>query len=206
MTSLVVPEVAPESSLSSAPISAMRRKRIAEMIIRAGKMKWAAEKASRPNLLAPVSPSPDDVLIAGWNMLGGVCDSDRVYDLGCGDGRWLLHAARVQTKCVCCGIDISDSHLAKARAEASRLEFSHRVMFVKHDLNGGLPSGIELATVIILYMFSDGMKMLGDHLLAVGLRPGTKILCISFPLDPGTWTPTAQTRVGERTLYLYTTL
>jgi SAM-dependent methyltransferase len=172
------------------------------MIIRAGKNQWAADKLAQPALLAPISPSPDAVVRAGWEMLGGVRDYDTVFDLGCGDGRWVLHAAQ-QAECVCYGVDISESLLAKGRGEAARLECGHRVTLARHDLNDGLPDGIERATVIILYLFSEGIKMIGDALLAAGLSPGTKILSIAFRLDPANWTPKAQSKEGARTLYLY---
>ena len=185
-------------------LTCARRKRIARMIIEAGREKWASKKREQPGLLAPQSASPMEVVSAGWELIGGVSDFDRVYDLGCGDGRWVLWAAQ-NAQCVCHGVDISESLLTKGMRDVERFGLSGRVTLSVHDLNAGIDgvNGIEKATIVIVYLLPEALKSVGDAILNT-CAPGTKVLSVAFRLDPNTWPPVARMlKADGRSLYLY---
>jgi len=148
----------------------------------------------------PYEPSPPEVVRAMLE-LAGVTGNDVVYDLGSGDGRIVIAAARdFGARGV--GIDIDPKRIAEANENAKRANVTDRVKFVQGDL---FESDFSAATVITLFLWPHINMKLRPQLLA--LKPGTRI--VSHVHDLGDWKPdrTVKVRVDggsrERTLYLW---
>lgn len=148
----------------------------------------------------PYEPSPPEVVRA-MLALAGVTPTDLVYDLGSGDGRIVIAAARdFGARGV--GIDIDPQRIAEANENAKRASVTDRVKFVQGDL---FESDFSAATVITLFLWPHINMKLRPQLAR--LKPGTRI--VSYVHDLGDWKPDRTMRIvtesgRERTLYLWT--
>jgi len=141
-------------------------------------------------------PSPHRVVRAMLE-LGGVGPNDIVYDLGSGDGRIPIAAARdFGARAV--GIDIDPKLVERARANARREGVEGRVTFRNEDL---FEAEIGEATVVTLFLYPDVNLKLRPRLLAE-LRPGTRV--VSHWHDMGSWRPERTVVVDDRPIYLWT--
>ncbi len=128
----------------------------------------------------PFITSPDNVTLEMLNM-AGVKRGDHVVDLGSGDGRIVILAAK-RFGATGLGVEIDPSlvRLSKAHAQAAgvaqRAEFREQDLF-KTDLSG--------ATVITMYLLPEVNLQLRPGLLA--LKPGTRL--VSHDWDMGDWSP-----------------
>lgn len=145
-------------------------------------------------------PTPLDV-VERMLMLGEVGPGDVVYDLGCGDGRIVVTAAkRFGIRGV--GIDVNPRRIAEAKANAQRQGVQHLVRFVRGDAN---TADISEATVVMLYLTLLGNMKLRRR-LREQLPPGARIVSRDFPM--GDWQPekteAMRNSSGEdTTLYLW---
>src|SRR5712671_6539951 len=129
----------------------------------------------------PYVPSPQSV-VADMLKVADVGATDFVIDLGSGDGRIVLTAAKV-FGARGFGVEIKDE-LVKKSNEAARLEgLAERVKFIKQDL---FKTDISQATVLTMYLLPDTVNMLKDKFLAE-LKPGTRIISHDYPLTG--WLP-----------------
>lgn len=148
----------------------------------------------------PYEPSPPEVVRAMLE-LAAVGASDVVYDLGSGDGRIVIAAARdFGARGV--GIDIDPKRIAEANENARRANVTDRVKFVLGDL---FESDFSAATVITLFLWPHVNMKLRPQLAR--LKPGTRI--VSHVHDLGDWKPDRTMKVAikggrERTLFLWT--
>jgi len=147
----------------------------------------------------PYEPSPPEVVRAMLE-LAEVSSKDVVYDLGSGDGRIVVAAARdFGARAV--GIDIDPKRIEESNENARRASVTDRVKFVQGDL---FESDFSEATVVTLFLWPHINMKLRPKLLA--LRPGTRI--VSHVHDLGDWKPTRSIRVTmqngrERQLHLW---
>lgn len=114
--------------------------------------------------------------------LAGVTSSDTVYDLGCGDGRIVVTAAR-KYGAHGVGIDINPVRISEARENARKNHVENLVRFEEKDL---FEADIKDATVVTLFLLSSVNLKLRPKLLA-DLKPGTRIVSNTF--DMGDWKP-----------------
>jgi ubiquinone/menaquinone biosynthesis C-methylase UbiE len=129
--------------------------------------------------------------------LGGVRRDDVVYDLGCGDGRIVITAAReIGARGV--GIDIDPERIKEARENARKAGVGRRVEFRNADL---FESDIREATVVMLYLFPWVNLKLRPKLLSE-LKPGTRI--VSHSHDMGDWKPEKEIEVEGHAVYFWT--
>jgi SAM-dependent methyltransferase len=113
--------------------------------------------------------------------LAGTTRDDVVYDLGCGDGRIPIAAARTYgARGV--GIDIDPKRIEESRANAKAAGVDHLVEFRLQD---AMSADVSLATVVTLYMLSSGNAKLRP-VLTRQLRPGARIVSHAFSMGP-TW-------------------
>lgn len=114
--------------------------------------------------------------------LAGVRKGDVIYDLGCGDGRILIHAAKKYgTRGV--GIDLDPQRVAEAKQKATEEGVSHLLEFRAED---GTQTDISKATVVTLYMFKWFNNAIRSKLEK--LKPGSRIVAHDYDID--NWTPT----------------
>jgi len=141
-------------------------------------------------------PTPQEVVDA-MLKLANVHKGDVVYDLGCGDGRIVVTAAkRYGVRGV--GIDINPERIQEAKENASQNGVNNLVTFRNEDL---FEANIKEASVVTLYLLTSLNVKLRPKLLR-DLRPGTRIVSHSF--DMGEWKPDKTENVNGRTIYLWT--
>ena len=129
--------------------------------------------------------------------LGGVERGDVVYDLGCGDGRIPITAARLYgARGV--GIDIDPSRIETSRRGAREEGVLGRVTFRNEDL---FEAAISEATVVTLFLWPEVTRALRQKLLR-DLRPGTRV--VSYFWEIADWLPEKEAAVDGRPIYLWT--
>ncbi|HYF60758.1 MAG TPA: class I SAM-dependent methyltransferase [Burkholderiaceae bacterium] len=140
-------------------------------------------------------PTPEPVALA-MLKLAGVGPRDVVYDLGSGDGRIAILAAR-RHGARAVGVEIDPARVAEARRAAARARVDDRVRFVAGDL---FEQDLSPATVVTLYLLPRLNLRLRPTLLA--LAPGTRI--VSHGFDMGDWPPERVQTVRDRPIYRWT--
>ena len=141
-------------------------------------------------------PSPHGVVRA-MLRLARVRPGDVVYDLGSGDGRIPIAAAR-RFGARGVGIDIDPARIAEAKANARKAGVADRVVFRNEDL---FTADFRDADVVTLFLYPDLNLRLRPRLLAE-LAPGTRV--VSYGHDMGDWTPDRKVRAGDAWVYLWT--
>lgn len=145
---------------------------------------------SRP-LDVPYVPSTPDA-VAAMLKLAHVSPSDTVYDLGCGDGRIVIAAAKVfGARGV--GIDIDPARIRDARENARKAGVTNLVRFEQNDL---FQADIHEASVVTLFLLSSVNRRLRPKLLH-DLRPGSRIVSNTFTM--GDWKPARQVSIPGQT-------
>ncbi len=156
----------------------------------------AAAQTTSPRLDVPYVPSPN-LVVDGMLKMAGVKAGDTVYDLGCGDGRIVIAAAKdYGAKGV--GVDINPERVQEARQNAKKANVDDKVKFEENDL---FKAAIGDATVVTLYLLPDVNQRLRPKLLKE-LKPGTRIVSHSF--DMGDWKPEREELIDGRHIYLWT--
>ena len=164
--------------------------------------------AQQPGQAAPALRAPDvryeptavDV-VQVMLRLARVSAGDVVYDLGCGDGRIVIAAARqAGARGVC--VDIDPRRIAESRENAREAGVADRIRFLNQDL---LATDIGDATVVMLFLSARLNLALRPKLLRE-LKPGTRV--VSHWHDMGDWMPQESLLVDsggrERNVYLWT--
>lgn len=129
--------------------------------------------------------------------LARVTSSDTVYDLGSGDGRIVIAAAK-KYGARGVGIEIDPALVAAARKNAASAGVADRVTFRQEDL---FKTDLSGATVVMLYLSTTtNMRLRG--ILQRQLKPGTRIVSHRFAM--GDWKPDAEERHEGTNIYLWT--
>ena len=161
-----------------------------------------AQQSSTAASLAPYVPTPQDV-VDRMLKLGQVTKDDVVYDLGCGDGRIVVTAAK-QFGARGVGVDIDPQRIKESEANAKAAGVEHLVSFKLQD---AMTVDVSPATVVTLYLLSaSNMKL--RPILTKQLRPGARIVSHAFTM--GDWPPEKTDEFTDstgsmRSLYLWTT-
>ncbi len=154
-----------------------------------------AQKAPRRPPDVRYEPSPPEV-VREMLRLAEVTRRDIVYDLGCGDGRIVIAAAK-QFGARGVGIDIDPQRIRESLENARKAGVLGRVQFRNEDL---FEADIREATVVTLYLWPWVNLKLRPKLLAE-LKPGTRV--VSHSHDMGDWPPERQVEVNGHTIYLW---
>ncbi|MBI3919298.1 MAG: class I SAM-dependent methyltransferase [Betaproteobacteria bacterium] len=129
----------------------------------------------------PYVPTPQSV-VDEMLKLAGVREEDFVVDLGSGDGRIVLTAARrFQARGM--GVDIDGELVDQSNAAAQREGLDHLVQFDQRDV---LQTDIGEASVLTLYLLPNMMASLRSKILAE-LKPGSRV--VSHDFEFGEWQP-----------------
>jgi trans-aconitate methyltransferase len=146
----------------------------------------------------PYVPTHERV-VAEMLKVANVGKNDVLYDLGSGDGRIPITAAkRFGTRGV--GVDVDPARITEARENAKKAGVADKVRFMQQDL---FETDIKEATVVTLYLLPDVNLRLRPKLLA-DLKPGTRV--VSHNYDMGDWKPLKTITVKvpeEHTIYFW---
>jgi len=148
----------------------------------------------RPDVIYVPTPEP---VVEAMLQVANVTKNDVVYDLGCGDGRIPVTAAR---KYVARGVcfDIDPERIKEANANVARNNVGNLVKVVQADL---FEQDLSGATVVTLYLLpSLNVKLMPK--LMKELKPGTRI--VSHAFDMGDWKPEKELDVDGRKVYFWT--
>jgi ribosomal protein L11 methylase PrmA len=113
-----------------------------------------------------------------------------VYDLGCGDGRIVIAAAK-EYGAHGVGIDINPQRVQEAKENAAKAGVTNLVRFEEKDL---FDADIHDATVVTLFLLNSVNERLRPKLLK-DLKPGTRVVSNTFGM--GDWKPEKELMVGE---------
>ncbi|WP_334189565.1 SAM-dependent methyltransferase [Noviherbaspirillum sp.] len=154
-----------------------------------------AEPARRPDV--PYVPTPQPVVDKMLD-LAKVKKGDVLYDLGCGDGRIVITAAK-ERGARGVGIDLNPQRISEAEANAKQAGVTDRVKFMEGDL---FKANFADATVVTLYLLPDVNQRLRPQLWKQ-LKVGTRV--VSHDFDMGAeWPPEKVEKVGNKTIYFWT--
>lgn len=143
-------------------------------------------------------PTPQAVVDAMLKM-ANVTKNDVVYDLGCGDGRIVITAAK-QFGARGVGIDIDPQRIKESNDNAVAAGVTDKVKFSNSDIFSE-STNLSEATVVTLYLLpSLNVKLIPK--LKRELKPGTRIVSNSF--DMGEWEPEKTMEVDGRMIYFWT--
>ena len=145
--------------------------------------------------IVPYVPSPQFV-VDKMIELAGVKPGDFVYDLGSGDGRIVITAAKKGAKAV--GFEIDGDLVGESRANIKKAGVEALAEIRNQDI---LTVDFSAASVITMYLLPDVNLQLKPKLLSQ-LKPGSRIVSHSF--DMGDWKPDKVEQIEGRTIYLWT--
>jgi ubiquinone/menaquinone biosynthesis C-methylase UbiE len=160
----------------------------------------AAQAPAAVERLAPYVATPQEVVDRMLQM-AAVTSADVVYDLGSGDGRLVITAAK-QFGARGIGFDIDPARIAEARANAKAAGVEALVQFRQQD---ALTVDVSAASVVTLYLLTEANIKLRPALQRQ-LKPGSRIVSHQFGM--GEWVPTRTETITDkrgttRLLYLW---
>lgn len=153
-------------------------------------------ETERPKLDVPYVPTRQ-VVVDAMLDLAKVSENDVVYDLGCGDGRIVITAAK-KYGATGTGVDIDPERIAEAKQNAQEAGVAGKVNFVQGNL---FEMDFSKASVVTLYLLPSVNLKLRPQLLEQ-LKPGTRIVSHAFDMDD--WEPEQKINVDGATIYLWT--
>ena len=157
-----------------------------------------AQALAEPERLdVPYVPTPQEVVDRMLDM-GRVGKNDVLYDLGCGDGRIVITAAKSRGARGT-GIDLNPVRIAEAKENAKNAGVAGRVDFKVGDL---FQADVSPATVVTLYLLPSVNVKLRPRLWQQ-LKVGTRVVSHAFDMGPE-WPPERKEDVDGRTIYSWT--
>jgi SAM-dependent methyltransferase len=145
----------------------------------------------------PYVPTPQPV-VDRMLELANVGKNDVLYDLGCGDGRIVITAAKEYgARGVC--IDLNPERIKEAKENAESAGVTDKVKFMQGDL---FTADFSEASVVTLYLLPEVNRALRPQLWKQ-LKVGTRVVSHDFDMGPE-WPPEKVEKVGGKTLYYWT--
>lgn len=165
-----------------------------------GAQSTGASQAQPPRKPDVIWIPTEDAVVTAMLKLAAVTKNDVVYDLGCGDGRIVIAAAR-QFGARGVGVDIDPERIAEANAAAIKAGVADKVKFFVGDI---FDPNLEIsdATVVALFLLQSMNERLRPRLQSE-LRPGSRIVANSFTLGDA-WPAQKTQVVGNSIIYLWT--
>ena len=148
----------------------------------------------RPDIhWVPTPPAVVDAML----KLADVKPTDVVYDLGCGDGRMVIAAAKQYgTRGV--GVDLDPARIREARANAKAQGVDQLVTFRVGDM---FETDLREATVVMLYLLPELNRRLKPKLFAE-LPPGARVVSHDFDMGKD-WPPDRSVNLGADGIYMW---
>jgi SAM-dependent methyltransferase len=151
--------------------------------------------AAAPDVIYVPTPQP---VVDAMLELADVKSRDIVYDLGSGDGRIVITAAK-KYGARGVGIEIDPELVKKASANAIEAGVSDRVRFVNQNL---FSSDFSEATVVTLYLLQSINERIRPTLVRQ-LKPGSRLVSHVFNMGPE-WPPDKQLMIGGSPIFFWT--
>jgi len=129
-----------------------------------------------------------DTVVAAMLDLANVTASDYLIDLGSGDGRTVIAAAKRGAKAL--GIEYNPDMVELSKRNAAKAEVTDRVSFIKADL---FATDFSKATVLTMFLLPDINVRLRPKIL--DMKPGVRVVSNTF--DMGDWTPDKRVEVPD---------
>lgn len=142
----------------------------------------------------PYVPTPQPVVDA-MLRIAGVTEKDVVYDLGCGDGRIVITAAKLGALGV--GVDLDPVRVEESRKQARLAGVSGRARFLQGDF---FNTDLSEATVVTLYLLTSLNVKLRPK-LKKELKPGSRV--VSYTFGMGDWKPERTVTIDGRPIHLW---
>ena len=142
----------------------------------------------------PFVPTPYET-VEEMLKLANVGPGDYVMDLGSGDGRIVIAAAR--RGAYGHGVDIDPKRISEAKRNAAKAGVENRVMFIEGNL---FETDFSRASVITMYLLNSVNMKLRPNLLK-NLRPGTRI--VSYYFNMNDWEPDKRIEVNNSDIYYW---
>ena len=136
----------------------------------------------------PFVPTPQ-VVVDEMLRLAAVTPNDVVYDLGSGDGRIVITAAR-KFGAHAIGVELDEHLIYQSEESARQANVLERVKFLQQDF---FKTDFSQASVITMYLLPGVMKRLREHMLQ--LKPGTRLVAHDFDFDD--WRPDVKTTIRK---------
>ena len=151
--------------------------------------------------LAPFNPINTEGSKIALEMLGmkELSAKSKLYDLGCGDGRVLIEACKINDLTHVVGVEYDLSLCIRARENIARNGFDLRAKVLHSNV---MDVDISDASVIFIYLVPDGIRALNDVLIGA-LADDVKIVTYVFSI-PGLMPSRVEVYKGSTKLYLYT--
>lgn len=181
-----------EFSVFKSVVSLKRKLTVSAFLLLA--MLMLPETADSQKRDVPFVPTPNEVVEKMLDV-ANVGPGDYVIDLGSGDGRIVVAAAK--RGAFAHGIDIDPQRISEAKANARQAGVEDRVLFVQDNL---FETDFSQASVITMYLLNSVNLKLRPKLLET-LSPGTRIVSHSFNMDD--WEPDNQTSVNHSNIYYW---
>jgi phospholipid N-methyltransferase len=155
----------------------------------------AQDSSFESKKIVPFVPSPQ-VVVDKMVELVGVKQGDVVFDMGSGDGRIVIAAAKKGAKAI--GFEIDGDLVKESRENIRNAGVQDLAEIRQQDI---LTVDFSPASVVTMYLLPDVNLKLKPNLLSQ-LKPGSRI--VSHAFDMGDWKPERVERVEGRTIYLWT--
>jgi SAM-dependent methyltransferase len=165
--------------------------RIAALLVAAAVSAWSGQL-----LTVPTPQQAVDRMVELARLQPG----EKVYDLGCGDGRIVI-AAALRSPVQAVGVDIDPAQVAKSRANVERAGVGDRVTIVEGDI---YKTDFSDADVVFLYLQPDLLRGLIPQLRR--MKRGSRIVTFDFGIDGAKPALVERGAFGERlhaTIYRY---
>jgi len=143
----------------------------------------------------PYVPTPQNV-VDGMLELADVKKGEVVYDLGCGDGRIVITAAK-KFGATGIGVDLNPERIKEANANAVEANVEDKVKFYEGNLSD---FDFSKADVLTLYLLPDVNLTLKPK-IQEEMKPGSRVVSHAFSM--GDWEPDQEITVDGRTVYLW---
>jgi precorrin-6B methylase 2 len=145
--------------------------------------------------IVPFVPTPQEV-VDKMIELAGVKKGDVVYDLGSGDGRIVITAAKKGARAV--GFDVDGDLVKESRENIRKAGLEKMAEIKQQDI---LTVDLSPASVVTMYLLPDVNLKLRPNIMKQ-MKPGSRV--VSHAFDMGDWKPDKVERVNGRTVYLWT--
>lgn len=149
----------------------------------------------RYELDVPYVPTPLSV-VNKMLLIADVDSADTVYDLGCGDGRIVVLAAK-DFGATASGFDLDSQKIQESTINAQRAGVTHKVSFFNKNI---FDISFSEATVVTLYLLTNINLRLRSKLF-LELKPGSRVISHDFKMD--TWSFDKSHTLDDHKIYLW---